>query len=102
MVKTVWKLYMHLQRPPQSYTLNKFSYRQFLRRILNVLNVLYRVFNDESGASSGIGAATALEFAKNGAKLVLAARNVERLNEVASQCSSKGLQQEKVSNNYMY
>uniref|UniRef100_K1S6T9 Uncharacterized protein n=1 Tax=Magallana gigas TaxID=29159 RepID=K1S6T9_MAGGI len=48
-----------------------------------------------TGASSGIGAATALEFAKNGAKLVLAARNVERLNEVASQCSSKGLQQEK-------
>lgn len=49
-----------------------------------------------TGASSGIGAATALEFAKNGAKLVLAARNVERLNEVASQCSSKGLQQEKI------
>lgn len=64
--------------------------------------MLCRFFNDEystPGASSGIGAATALEFAKNGAKLVLAARNVERLNEVASQCSSKGLQQEKVSNN---
>lgn len=72
----------------------------FILRIL--VHVLYRFFNDEystSGASSGIGAATALEFAKNGAKLVLAARNVERLNEVASQCSSKGLQQEKVSNN---
>eukprot|EP00105_Crassostrea_gigas_P033055 XP_011456302.1 PREDICTED: uncharacterized protein LOC105348529 [Crassostrea gigas] len=49
-----------------------------------------------TGASSGIGAATALEFAKNGAKLVLAARNVERLNEVANQCSSKGLQQENI------
>ncbi|XP_065932979.1 3-oxoacyl-[acyl-carrier-protein] reductase FabG-like isoform X2 [Magallana gigas] len=49
-----------------------------------------------TGASSGIGAASALEFAKNGAKLVLAARNVERLNEVANQCSSKGLQQENI------
>lgn len=67
--------------------------------------MLCRFFTDEystPGASSGIGASTALEFAKNGAKLVLAARNVERLNEVASQCSSKGLQQEKVSNNNTY
>lgn len=73
----------------------------FILRIL--VHVLYRFFNDEystSGASSGIGAATALEFAKNGAKLVLAARNVERLNEVANQCSSKGLQQENVRNKY--
>ncbi|XP_062580931.1 3-oxoacyl-[acyl-carrier-protein] reductase FabG-like [Saccostrea cucullata] len=49
-----------------------------------------------TGASSGIGAATALEFAKTGAKLVLAARNVERLNDIASQCVAKGLQQDKI------
>ncbi|XP_048776021.1 3-oxoacyl-[acyl-carrier-protein] reductase FabG-like [Ostrea edulis] len=49
-----------------------------------------------TGASSGIGAATALEFAKTGARLVLAARNVERLNDVASRCSAKGLPQEKI------
>lgn len=61
--------------------------------------VMLTCIGSTSGASSGIGAATALEFAKNGAKLVLAARNVERLNEVASQCSSHGLQQEKVHNN---
>ncbi|XP_062580933.1 3-oxoacyl-[acyl-carrier-protein] reductase FabG-like isoform X1 [Saccostrea cucullata] len=49
-----------------------------------------------TGANSGIGAATALAFAKTGARLVLAARNQERLNDVANQCSAKGLPQEKV------
>jgi len=35
-----------------------------------------------TGASSGIGKATALLFAKNGAKLALSGRNVDKLNEV--------------------
>lgn len=43
-----------------------------------------------TGASSGIGSATALAFAENGANLLLGARRVERLKEVAEQCLKKG------------
>jgi NAD(P)-dependent dehydrogenase (short-subunit alcohol dehydrogenase family) len=39
-----------------------------------------------TGASSGIGAATALEFSRNGYFVYLMARNKERLQEVAAQC----------------
>ncbi|XP_052093594.1 3-oxoacyl-[acyl-carrier-protein] reductase FabG-like isoform X2 [Mytilus californianus] len=44
-----------------------------------------------TGASSGIGETTALLFAESKAKVVLAARNVENLEKVASLCKSKGL-----------
>jgi short-subunit dehydrogenase len=43
-----------------------------------------------AGASSGIGRATALAFAREGAKLVLAARRAELLEEVAEECESAG------------
>ncbi|HEY0059079.1 MAG TPA: SDR family oxidoreductase [Flavisolibacter sp.] len=43
-----------------------------------------------TGASSGAGRATALEFAKSGARLVLAARNEEALQELATECESLG------------
>ncbi|ELU02192.1 hypothetical protein CAPTEDRAFT_89558 [Capitella teleta] len=39
-----------------------------------------------TGASSGIGAATALHFAKLGARLALTGRNSSKLEEVADQC----------------
>jgi hypothetical protein len=42
-----------------------------------------------SGASSGIGQACAEAFAQAGAKLILCARNMEKLSEVASDLKSK-------------
>jgi NAD(P)-dependent dehydrogenase (short-subunit alcohol dehydrogenase family) len=43
-----------------------------------------------TGASSGIGRATALALARRGARLVLVARDAEALGEVAVECTSLG------------
>jgi NADP-dependent 3-hydroxy acid dehydrogenase YdfG len=43
-----------------------------------------------TGASAGIGAATALAFAAEGARLLLAARRTDKLAEVASEALKKG------------
>jgi len=43
-----------------------------------------------TGASSGIGAAFAKEYAKSGVTLALLGRNRERLQEVADECEVKG------------
>ncbi|CAH0579144.1 unnamed protein product [Chrysodeixis includens] len=41
-----------------------------------------------TGASSGIGAATAIEFSALGAKVTITGRNETKLNEVAKQCKN--------------
>jgi short-subunit dehydrogenase len=43
-----------------------------------------------TGASSGIGAATAMAFAKKGARLVLAARGEAGLRDIAERCGTVG------------
>ena len=43
-----------------------------------------------TGASSGAGRAIAIEFAKHGARLVLAARRQQALDEIATECKELG------------
>ena len=43
-----------------------------------------------TGASSGIGAATAIAFAQEGARLVLGARGKEGLDDIARRCRAAG------------
>ena len=43
-----------------------------------------------TGASSGLGRAAAIEFARKGAKVVLAARGLAALEEVATRCRPAG------------
>jgi NADP-dependent 3-hydroxy acid dehydrogenase YdfG len=43
-----------------------------------------------TGASSGMGKAIAIELAKNGAKVVLAARRAEHLSQIVEDIKSNG------------
>jgi NADP-dependent 3-hydroxy acid dehydrogenase YdfG len=43
-----------------------------------------------TGASAGIGKALALQLAQQGANVVIAARRLERLEQIASECRAMG------------
>ena len=58
----------------------------------------YFIFTLFSGASSGIGAATAIEFAKHGVKLAINGRNAENLEKTAKKCYEAGLKETEVKN----
>ena len=51
------------------------------------------------GASSGIGAGTAIHFAKNGAKVSITGRNEENLRKIAKQCENASPTKENVRMN---
>ena len=50
-----------------------------------------------SGASSGLGAGCAVEFAKHDNRLALTGRNRERLEQTAAECVAQGLDRDRVS-----
>lgn len=54
------------------------------------------------GASSGIGAGTAVHFASLGCRLALCGRNSENLQNVVKQCIDAGLPEEKVSAHWYF
>ena len=49
------------------------------------------------GASSGIGAGTAVHFAKNGAKVAITGRNEENLKKIVQKCEEASSTKEKVN-----
>ncbi len=61
-------------------------YEKKLSKKLNLLEKTVVI----TGASSGAGRAAAMEFARHGAKIVLASRNMQALDEVEAQCREMG------------
>ncbi len=67
---------------------------RFLSSLLQEVDMQQEAFRDQvvivTGASSGIGAALAVQLARQGAKVVIAARRAERLEQVAAECRALG------------
>jgi short-subunit dehydrogenase len=70
-------------------SLNKIPHRSFFRLFSSTTQPNQQVVII-SGASSGIGEEIALKYAGKHTKLILGARRVEKLNEVAQKCLSNG------------
>lgn len=97
-----WSADVHIRmgqimRPGRSRSRRTPTARQFIgysyeKRMVAKMNGKH--FNDNvvilTGASSGIGKELAYFLADDGAWLVLASRNLERLEEVASECRERG------------
>ena len=67
-------------------------HKQCLNDIQYCVNTyLNNIYHTCTGASSGIGAATAVQFARQGIRLALHGRNMERLSDVKKQCLQEGL-----------
>jgi len=49
----------------------------------------FHILFNNKGASTGIGSATAIKFARLGAKLVVHGRNEDGLNKTIEQCPSE-------------
>ncbi|WP_423148442.1 SDR family oxidoreductase [Rubrolithibacter danxiaensis] len=62
--------------------MDKATEKRLVKRPLNKKTVVI------TGASSGVGRAAALEFARKGSNLVLAARRMDALNELVEECIS--------------
>ena len=75
-----------------------------LLKLLTTLNPIQStltikiLFISFSGASSGIGAATAVEFAKHRVKVAINGRNAENLQKTAKKCYEAGLKEGEVTN----
>lgn len=76
-----------------STTLTKCRIWQFGNTLLIMVNFYKDKVIIVTGASSGIGLASARNFASMGAKLVLASRNIDKLEEIAKELSAVSHQQ---------
>lgn len=61
-------------------------------KIKNPINIMKDKVIVITGASSGIGEACAYEFALHGSKIVLAARNIDKLNQIEENLKRQGVQ----------
>ena len=67
-----------------------------MKFLVGIFKSNLHLFSFHLGASSGIGAGTAVYFAKNGAKVAITGRNEENLKKIAQKCEEASPTNEKV------
>ena len=70
-------------------TINTICYSMFLKFLIIITDDFKGQVIWITGASTGIGAALAIEAAKHGAKLVISARSEDQLRHVKQRCLGK-------------